>query len=316
MTSGDEISRVIPGLPAFRKAEKLPDTASGTELYRLHGYLGRHLLLKLFPSCPADLTERDMAENRLWLKAGIPVQRILRCGTSLDGRPYTLSRWIPGDALGLVLPGMPPEEQRALGARCGRLLKEVHTSLPARGGTGVRARLEERILILRRVTFCGAEDGDVPFPAEAAERLMLSVRAQQDGPCLRLHGDFHTGNILAGKRGRIWILDPVYSSSGAPEEDFSRILVSADCSKEFAVGQIEGYYNGMVPDSFWNALGFYALLHLAEAWSFGEGGGSSFIFRDLLRLTRMQYPDLPYGDQVPISDKPPLFWRNRNEQHR
>lgn len=306
MGTNSEMKNRIDNLPLIRKIEMLSKTASAGEQYRLYSYFGRSYLLKIIPG----KQEKVLLENRLWLSEGLPVQRIHRTGTTKDGETYTLSQWIPGNTLDEVFPCGSYAEERELGIRCGNLLKKIHSSLPKYTDLHMIQRLEERLdnaekRISSEINTDGAET-----LLNAVHRLQREVSSLEDGPCFRLHGDYHTGNLVLDRSERLHILDPVYGSAGAPEEDHARVLVSAEHSKIFARGQIESYYTGNIPEWFWGRLRFYILLHLVEAWSFGEGKGSSAIFKDLLRITEKQYPQLLSGNDIIIKKETPLFWRN------
>ena len=296
----------IDDLPAIRRIEVLSKAVSAGELYRLYSYFGRSYLLKISPS----KQKKDVLENCLWLSEDLPVQRILRTGTTRDGDTYTLSQWIPGKTLDEVFPCGSYAEERELGIRCGNLLKKIHSSLPQFTDLHIIQRLEERLdNAEKRISSEISTDGAETL-LNAVHRLHREVPSLEDGPCFRLHGDYHTSNLVLDRSERLHILDPVYGSAGAPEEDHARVLVSAERSEIFARGQIESYYTGNIPEWFWGRLRFYILLHLVEAWSFGEGNGSSAIFKDLLRITEKQYPQLLSGNDIIIKKETPLFWRN------
>ena len=311
-----ELLKRIPGLPAIRRIETLSGTKSGGENYRLYPYLGSSYLLKVYSDRSPEQTKKDLAENRIWLRAFLPVQRILRTGRTADGDTYTLSRWISGKTLDTVFPCGSYAEERELGILSGNLLKKVHDSLPARTELTVQENLRKRLehLVSRIGDTAGNEENSPVI--SAVNRLREEMGLAGDGQCLRLHGDYHAGNLVLDNRDRLHILDPVYGSSGAAEEDMARVLVSAEYSSAFARGQIESYYVGNIPEWFWGRLRYYALLHLAEAWSFGEGNGSSGIYKDLLMIIQKQYPQLLSKDDMIFTNETPLFWRDEYEQHR
>lgn len=316
MSMNAEYIQKIPGLPVIRRVEALSATVSGGENYRLYASLGRSFLLKVHGGPADEQAARDLAENGIWLRASLPVQQILRTGRTPDGDTYTLSRWIPGRTLDTVFPCGSYAEERELGIRCGNLLRKIHGSLPAYPDSSVTDELNRRLDCL--TVLAGKTEGETDdgFIISAVSRLRNETASLEDGQCLRLHGDYHAGNLLLDSRERLHILDPVYGSRGAAEEDMARVLVSAGYSTVFACGQIESYYYGNIPGWFWGRLRYYALLHLAEAWSFGEGSGRSEIFRDLKMIIGQQYPRLLSKDDMILTNEPPLFWRKAHEQHR
>ena len=304
-----ELKNRIPDLPPFRRCEVLPGTKSGGEHYRLYAFFGRSYSLKILTGLSDEQIERDLKENRIWLENDLPVQRIVKAGKTYDGESYTLSQWITGKTLDEVFPCDSYEEEHELGIRCGELLRKIHVYLPKRSDLRIREELNRRLDAVIERLRQGSSDTEAGMLLDAALRLKEEVSEIEDGPCLSLHGDFHTGNLLLDRKGHLHILDPVYGKAGSAEEDLARVLVSAEHSTVFAKGQIDGYYCSSIPDTFWGHLRFYTVLHLAEAWSFGEGKGSSEIYRDLFGIVQKQYPQLLSKDDMIIKNEPPLFWR-------
>ncbi|MCR5846050.1 MAG: phosphotransferase, partial [bacterium] len=124
-----------------------------------------------------------------------------------------------------------------------------------------------------------------------------------------LHGDFHVGNIIAADDGSLWAIDWVYGSFGDPIEDFARIFVSADICPAFARGQIDGYFEGLIPSNFWQDLKRYAALHQLEALSLSLGtmpNGQS-VQEHQQALLLKQYNGM--------KENMPSFYRTKGERH-
>lgn len=56
-------------------------------------------------------------------------------------------------------------------------------------------------------------------------------------------------------------IDWVFGAVGDPMQDFARNIVSAISSPLFASAQIDAYFEGAVPDSFWQVLSIYTAIH-------------------------------------------------------
>ena len=83
-------------------------------------------------------------------------------------------------------------------------------------------------------------------------------------PLVLQHGDYHLGNMVVMKEGSkldLGILDFNRFDHGDPYEDFTRLFIfSAGISPEFSKGQIEGYFEGEVPDDFFPITSLYVAL--------------------------------------------------------
>lgn len=79
--------------------------------------------------------------------------------------------------------------------------------------------------------------------------------------CLQ-HGDFHVGNLIVNKNLDIGVVDFNRFDYGDPIDEFNRINLSSRISPEFASGQIDGYYNNAVPNSFFKLLKFYSFANI------------------------------------------------------
>ena len=71
------------------------------------------------------------------------------------------------------------------------------------------------------------------------------------------HGDYHIGNMMLDKDGKLRIIDFNRSDYGDPWEEFNRIVWCAQKSPLFASGMVNGYFDGNVPMEFWKLTALY-----------------------------------------------------------
>ena len=86
----------------------------------------------------------------------------------------------------------------------------------------------------------------------ARSRHLLDDRAQTFQ-----HGDYHTGNMMIDRSGVLTIIDFDRDDHGDPWEEFNRIVWCAQLSPAFASGMVDGYFDGDVPQEFWQLLALY-----------------------------------------------------------
>ena len=88
------------------------------------------------------------------------------------------------------------------------------------------------------------------------------------------HGDYHIGNMMIGRDGKLYIIDFNRCDFGDPWEEFNRIVWCAQKVPVFASGMVDGYFDGAVPMGFWQLLALYissnTLSSLPWAVPFGE----------------------------------------------
>ena len=71
------------------------------------------------------------------------------------------------------------------------------------------------------------------------------------------HGDYHIGNMMIGRDGKLYIIDFNRNDYGDPWEEFNRIVWGAQKSPLFASGMVNGYFDHDVPMEFWKLLALY-----------------------------------------------------------
>lgn len=72
------------------------------------------------------------------------------------------------------------------------------------------------------------------------------------------HDDFHLENIIVRDARYVGVVDFNGYDWGDPIHDFVKIaLFARDISIPYSIGQIEGYFNGRIPEEFWNLYAVY-----------------------------------------------------------
>ena len=103
----------------------------------------------------------------------------------------------------------------------------------------------------------------------STHRYLLS-----DRPQTYQHGDYHIGNMMIDRDGRLVIIDFDREDYGDPWEEFNRIVWCAQAAPSFASGMVAGYFDKAVPYEFWQLLALYistnTLSSLPWAIPYGE----------------------------------------------
>lgn len=254
--------------------EKIPINKgwSADKKYRAITASGESYLLRIAP--PERISRMEL--QRYWMcqaaRLDIPMSRVFEDGVCSDG-PYMIQNWIEGQDAESLLPSMSLEQQYAYGLEAGRILRKMHT-IPA-PAESVKPWDE---YFGRKIDRKLAAYTDCPLKYENGELLVQYVQDHRhllyDRPQTFQHGDYHCGNMMIDCQGKLFIIDFDKCDCGDPWEEFNRIVWCAQCAPAFARGRVDGYFEGDVPEEFWQLLALYicnnSLGSLPWAIPFGE----------------------------------------------
>ncbi|NJD02808.1 MAG: phosphotransferase family protein [Ruminiclostridium sp.] len=196
----------IKGYDTFSKIQQINKGMSSDKKYRIETVDGCRLLLRI-----ADISEYEhkKAEFEIMKKAavlGVLMSQPIDFGTCDNGKSvYTLLTWVDGKEVEALLPTLTESEQYALGVKSGEILLKIHTIPVPENADDWAARYFT--VIDKRLTAFRSEG--VPFDGDAtilafieSNRCLLENRPQ-----CRHHGDFHEGNMIISKSGKLSIID-------------------------------------------------------------------------------------------------------------
>ena len=244
---------------------------SGDNKYLVTTPDGTKLLLR---TSPADLYERRKRqfENMLAVTAaGVPICSPVEFGICAEG-VYMLLDWVDGKDAEPLIPTLQPDVQYQYGLDAGRHLKRIHSIPAPENQEPWSSRYGKKID--RKI----AAYENCPLKYEHGQKFLDHITRTRhllsDRPQTYQHGDFHIGNMMIDKHGKLIIIDFYRDDWGDPWEEFNRIVWSAQAAPAFACGMVDGYFCGDVPHEFWELLALYissnTLSSLPWALDFGE----------------------------------------------
>ena len=168
---------------------------------------------------------------------------------------YALHTWIQGEDAEPAIPKIPKQEQYDYGIRAGQILARLHT-IPAPEGAHnweqyFTAKVRRKIAAYEACPF-RYEHGE-----EMVNYLKENAHLLKNRPVTYQHGDYHIGNMMLGSDGTLYVIDFEKDDFGDPWEEFNRIVWSAQAAPEFARGILDGYFDGQVPQLFWQLMAYY-----------------------------------------------------------
>ena len=202
---------------------------------------------------------------------GVPMCHPVEFGVSDEG-VYSIQSWIDGEDAEDIIPTLSDTEQYVYGLEAGHILRRIH-SIPAPAAqedweTRFNRKMDYKI---EKYTECSLkyENGQAFIDYINENRHLLKGRPQT-----YQHGDYHIGNMMIGRDGKLYIIDFNRNDFGDPWEEFNRIVWGAQKSPIFASGMVNGYFDSDVPLEFWKLLALYissnTLSSLPWAIPFGD----------------------------------------------
>ncbi|MGM9989048.1 MAG: phosphotransferase family protein [Bacillaceae bacterium] len=186
---------------------------------------------------------------------------------------YMILTWIEGIELSEVLPTLSLEEQYELGKEAGVILKRIH-SIPAPIKQGNWEGIIRRKWNRNKNNYlsCGYALKEEQFVISYIENHLHLLQNRQQ---VLQHGDFHVGNLIYMPNGKVGVIDFNRWDYGDHVEEFNRMMqFSRKVSPMFSKGQLDGYFDGEIPDEFFELLALYMAMVVIGAipWSipFGE----------------------------------------------
>ena len=243
---------------------------SGDRKYCAIDEQGQKHFLRITTPEKAERAKESFELQKRMHALGVPMCVPLECG-STEGGFYTLQSWVEGENAEDCVPIMTEDEQYKLGFESGVILKRIH-SIPAPDGAPdwekrFNAKIDRKIK--------GYYDCPIKFDGAEAflEHLEKNRSLLHGRPQCFQHGDYHIGNMMI-EHGKLVIIDFDRFDYGDPWEEFNRIVWCAQSAPRFAVGMVDGYFDGRVPMEFWHLLALYissnTLSSIPWAIPFGE----------------------------------------------
>ena len=258
---------------SFVSKEPLLKGWSVDKKYCLTDEHGNRFLLRVTPIEKYDDKKMEYEFMRRVAELGVPMCAPLEFGTCDEG-VYSIQTWIDGEDAEQVMSGYSDTEQYVYGLEAGRILRKIHSIPAPETQEDWKKRFNRKIdrkIVLYEACPIKYESGQ----AEAFIDYINNNRRLLAGrPQTFQHGDYHIGNMMIGRNGKLYIIDFNRHDFGDPWEEFNRIVWCAQKVPVFASGMVDGYFDGIVPADFWQLLALYissnTLSSLPWAVPFGE----------------------------------------------
>lgn len=255
----------------YRIIEEINKGWSGDKKYKILGEDGKEYLLRVSPSEKAERIKNTFSLMEKFREKGVSMCEPVAFFEKTDGA-YMIESWIDGDDAENIIPKLSNDEQYRYGIEAGKNLRLIHSVPSPENAEPWHERYSRKLdRKLRMYAECELkyENGEalVRFIEENRHLILNRPQTYQ-------HGDFHIGNMMADKEGKLVIIDFDRYDFGDPWEEFNRIVWCGQKAPIFASGMLDGYFDEDIPKEFWSLLALYissnALSSLPWAIPFGE----------------------------------------------
>ncbi|HFR3937671.1 TPA: aminoglycoside phosphotransferase family protein [Streptococcus suis] len=240
---------------------------SSDRKYKVQLEDGRLGLLRIAerPAIEVKKVEFQLVENLFGL--GLPVAEPIAFWTD-EKSVHSLYEWIEGQDMNDLATSLSEQTLYELGCQSGQFLRTLH-ALPIDQSQRdwnnyYQAKIDNKLAAYQAASH-SYPNGQAMIDFFQANRHLLAGR-----PIAYHHGDFHTGNFLLGRDRKLKILDFDRYDMGDPWEEFNRLIFTADLFPAFARGQVEAYFEGVIPEEFWRLLALYLTVNSLGALSWAE----------------------------------------------
>lgn len=190
-------------------------------------------------------------------KRSVQAQKPIEMGLlEEEGLCYGVFSYIEGEDAKKLLPTYTPKEQYDIGIEAGKDLAKMHTYEAPKGILPWYERaMKKHSKYLEAYKTCGIKIKNDDKIIKFIDENEMYVK---DRPNRFQHDDFHLENIIVRDGKYVGVIDFNGYDWGDPLHDFVKIaLFARDISIPYSIGQIEGYFNGVIPEEFWKLYAVY-----------------------------------------------------------
>lgn len=256
----------IANYETFTKIEPIHKGWSSDKKYYVETVECKKLLLRISDISEYDDKRSEFDIIRRMSTTGINMSLPVDFGICNDGKSvYQLLTWVDDEEAKEVLPSLSDKEQYAYGWEAGQMMLRMQT-VESEPPSSEWARIYgERISkYIKAYKACGEK--------LYGEELLFSFLDQHAGcldnrPMYLLHADFQSDNMVISPNKELYAIDFQGSGVVDPYYALTGVMVTAEVSTPFSIGQLHSYFGGSVPNDFWKLNACYMVAESINAFA-------------------------------------------------
>lgn len=174
---------------------------------------------------------------------------------------YYILSFIEGQEAKEIMGQLTEEKQYTLGVSAGQDLRNMH-KYPAPSHI---EPWEDRVIKKHHRYLTAYRESGISLEGDekVAQFIAKHIDIVKGRPNQFQHDDFHLGNIIVNDNKYAGVIDFNNFDWGDPIHDFYKVaLFSRETSEAFSAGQINGYFDGNIPDDFWLLYSVYVAMSI------------------------------------------------------
>ncbi len=256
----------IKNYDIFTKIEPINKGWSSDKKYYVETKNGERLLLRV-----SDISEYEDKKSEFDIMkkiatVGINMSIPLYFGICNNGKSvYQILTWVDGTEAKELLPSLSEKEQYEFGWKAGQMMlkmQEVENYPPSSDWEKIYSKKVSKYI--KAYKSCGEKlvGEEMLFAFLDKHTSCLNNR-----PMCLLHADFQSDNMVISPNNELYVIDFQGSGLVDPYYALTGIMVTAEVSTQFSIGQLHSYFNGKVPDDFWKLNTFYLVAECINAFT-------------------------------------------------
>ena len=173
---------------------------------------GTRYLLRVSDIAQHDTKQSEFNMMKQVASFGVPMCQPIEFGTCEDG-VYSIQSWIDGEDAEQVMSGYSDTEQYVYGLEAGRILRKIH-SIPAPA-----TQEDWEIRFNRKMDYKIKKYAECPIKYENGQAFIDYINENRhllkNRPQVYQHGDYHIGNMMIGRDGKLYIIDFLFLLANA-----------------------------------------------------------------------------------------------------
>lgn len=248
----------------YVSAIELDDGHSQNVKYKLVDKYGKSFVLRVSDIKHYDEKLLEFNILQTVFGKGVTTPEPVEFGVCNDGKSvYMIVGWIEGKCVMKTLFGEnSPQKRYNIGFESGKTLRKLHnikTNYECENWLISYGKVVDNFIEIYRNC---AEI--IPQLETAIDYINENRCILRDRPCVIRHGDFHWNNIIVMPDNEIGLIDFECIPYGDGWQELAGLVWAVWFCDEFPCGQIDGYFDGNVPELFFRIFAIYVSVYALE----------------------------------------------------